>query len=706
MKKKKILTNTVSVLVFSLMASLLSYGTLSRVDAAANPLIQYSLGDVLQNKTVSDIDFTSYAVSITYPGEIKATEGIMVKADYYADDDDYDFIDTGTIMEAYESFLTETSIGKDSVSGIIIESDHVEITEPIDIEYVEVEADSVWYGSSRNAEEDIESMRKSTDPISVSSKAVYIHSKYDISLNNLYGDSWNCANVDLYGADIYLGNDPFIDAAYNIVGNEDVLYFSAENTIADFVNINFTKDSDDHTFSATTISLDGSSFEDTYNRNTEVINYIDIAFDAQGGIFTKENTELVSIMENGYISDFPEVTREGYAFAGWYTSANGGSIVYSIETAPDDIYITSFTDDTNVYAHWIPNKYNVTLKLEDGTTEIHEDIAYDSVIDFFPALESGDPAVILKGWTDTDKEDAPLLRPGSVFTYAYNVALSPVWEDTNCKHEDTELINVKENSCAEEGYSGDVHCKNCDNIIEFGKVSEKTEHSDTELINDKAATCSETGYTGDYVCIECGEVITEGEIIVKLPHTLNDGEITKQPTETEEGQKTYTCTACGKKVFTILSKLDSAGNTTEKPADDNSNNKTEDSTPAVPEPPAKPAGTVYITPIIIDKNVDYFAQIEKAESIKAKIIKVTNKKGRKIQIKVKKNTGYNYQIQICTSKKFKKSVKFDTFSKNSYTTKKLKKNKKYYVRVRTYKIINGSKVYGKWSKVQCIKVKK
>ena len=65
MKKKNIFTNTVSVLVFSLIASLLFCGTLSRVDAAANPLIQYSLGDVLQNKTVSDIDFTSYAVSIT-----------------------------------------------------------------------------------------------------------------------------------------------------------------------------------------------------------------------------------------------------------------------------------------------------------------------------------------------------------------------------------------------------------------------------------------------------------------------------------------------------------------------------------------------------------------------------------------------------------------------------------------------------------------
>ena len=39
------------------------------------------------------------------------------------------------------------------------------------------------------------------------------------------------------------------------------------------------------------------------------------------------------------------------------------------------------------------------------------------------------------------------------------------------------------------------------------------------------------------------------------------------------------------------------------------------------------------------------------------------------------------------------------------TIKKLKK-KKYYVQVRAYRTVNGKKIYGDWSKVKSVKVKK
>ncbi len=37
--------------------------------------------------------------------------------------------------------------------------------------------------------------------------------------------------------------------------------------------------------------------------------------------------------------------------------------------------------------------------------------------------------------------------------------------------------------------------------------------------------------------------------------------------------------------------------------------------------------------------------------------------------------------------------------------KKLKAKKKYYVRIRTYKTLNGKKVYSSWSKVKSVKTK-
>ena len=67
-----------------------------------------------------------------------------------------------------------------------------------------------------------------------------------------------------------------------------------------------------------------------------------------------------------------------------------------------------------------------------------------------------------------------------------------------------------------------------------------------------------------------------------------------------------------------------------------------------------------------------------------------------------------YEVQVATDKKFKKnkkSVKVNKKKAKKKTVKNLKKNKKYFVRVRSYKIVNGKKVYGKWSKVKAVKTK-
>ena len=67
-----------------------------------------------------------------------------------------------------------------------------------------------------------------------------------------------------------------------------------------------------------------------------------------------------------------------------------------------------------------------------------------------------------------------------------------------------------------------------------------------------------------------------------------------------------------------------------------------------------------------------------------------------------------YQVQVATNKKFKKNKKTVTIKKQKTTkttVKKLKAKKKYYVRIRTYKIANGKKVYSSWSKVKSVKTK-
>ena len=69
-------------------------------------------------------------------------------------------------------------------------------------------------------------------------------------------------------------------------------------------------------------------------------------------------------------------------------------------------------------------------------------------------------------------------------------------------------------------------------------------HATTTVKNAKAATCTEKGYTGDTRCAKCDALIKSGTEIPVTDHKWGDGIVTKEPTETETGVKTYTCTGC------------------------------------------------------------------------------------------------------------------------------------------------------------------
>jgi Fibronectin type III domain. len=94
---------------------------------------------------------------------------------------------------------------------------------------------------------------------------------------------------------------------------------------------------------------------------------------------------------------------------------------------------------------------------------------------------------------------------------------------------------------------------------------------------------------------------------------------------------------------------------------------------------------------------------------KNKIVKLTAKKGGKLLVKLslstKKSGAKGYEISYSTKKSFKGAKKVKT-SKTSYTLKKLKKGKTYYVRVRSYAKIGKKVKYGAYSKAMKKKVTK
>lgn len=116
-------------------------------------------------------------------------------------------------------------------------------------------------------------------------------------------------------------------------------------------------------------------------------------------------------------------------------------------------------------------------------------------------------------------------------------------------------------------------------------------------------------------------------------------------------------------------------------------------TPSTTQPTTKPSTT---------KNT-------KTVKPKKTSIKKLSKGKKKFTVTWAKVSGVKgYQIQYSSDKKFKKNNKSVTVTKQKTTkatVKKLKSKKKYYVRVRTYKTVNGKKIYSSWSKVKSVKTK-
>ena len=90
--------------------------------------------------------------------------------------------------------------------------------------------------------------------------------------------------------------------------------------------------------------------------------------------------------------------------------------------------------------------------------------------------------------------------------------------------------------------------------------------------------------------------------------------------------------------------------------------------------------------------------LKSVKSTKARTAVITWKKN-------KKATGYEIYMSTKKASGYKKITTVKSWKKVTYTKKKLKKNNKYYFKVRAYKTAEGKKYYSAYSKVKAVKVK-
>ena len=184
---------------------------------------------------------------------------------------------------------------------------------------------------------------------------------------------------------------------------------------------------------------------------------------------------------------------------------------------------------------------------------------------------------------------------GATVNLTEDTTLYAQWEDN---HSLTKVINAKDATCTENGYTGDTvcvicgkeitkgetikakghtevidarveptcteagktegkHCSVCNEILVAQEVIPATGHKE-ETIPGKEATCTDTGLTDGTRCSVCGTVIKAQEEIPAKGHSWNEGEITTSPTCENAGVKTYTCTVCN---ATKTEAIDATGHT-------------------------------------------------------------------------------------------------------------------------------------------------
>ena len=120
---------------------------------------------------------------------------------------------------------------------------------------------------------------------------------------------------------------------------------------------------------------------------------------------------------------------------------------------------------------------------------------------------------------------------GATVNLTENTTLYAQWEDN---HSLTKVINKKDATCTEDGYTGDTVCAICGKEITKGTVIPAKEHTE-ETIPGKAPTCTEPGLTDGTKCSVCNKVLVAQKEIPANGHT-EETIPGKAPTCTEPGK--------------------------------------------------------------------------------------------------------------------------------------------------------------------------
>ena len=199
----------------------------------------------------------------------------------------------------------------------------------------------------------------------------------------------------------------------------------------------------------------------------------------------------------------------------------------------EEIVIPDGIDSIGEYA--FSNCWKLTLvTIPEGIARIYKSTFYASRLEVIRFTGSEEE------WNQFDFEASDINNATVYYNY-----------DPNHTHSYEESI-IKEATCVETGEKILV-CKFC------GESSkEEIPATGHTIVIDPAleATCVQPGKTEGSHCSICGEVILEQKSVPALGHMWDEGTITKEPTCTENGEKTYTCSRCNEIKIERIAKIE------------------------------------------------------------------------------------------------------------------------------------------------------
>ena len=145
-----------------------------------------------------------------------------------------------------------------------------------------------------------------------------------------------------------------------------------------------------------------------------------------------------------------------------------------------------------------------------------------------------------KGWNTAANGTGDSYADGATVNLTADTTLYAQWEDN---HSLTKVINKKDATCTEDGYTGDTVCAICGKEITKGETIQAKGH--TEVIDAAVeATCTQPGKTEGKHCSVCNEVLVAQEVIPATGHkeeTIPGKAATCTETGLTDGAKCSVC---------------------------------------------------------------------------------------------------------------------------------------------------------------------